>query len=185
MKIETHPVTIARTRHQLAMTLVEILVAVAIGGIVLAATGSMFHFTLRSFAAIGNYNDLDNASRNALDVLSRDIRQAHALTSFTTNQIRLMANDSNTLTYTYSPGTGMFTRQHGSASPTVLLEQCDYLNFAIYQRNPSNGWTWYPVRSNLISTAKLIDVSWKCSRQIFGEKVNTESVQTAKFVIRN
>ena len=34
-------------------------------------------------------------------------------------------------------------------------------------------------------TAKLIDVSWKCSRKIMGEKLNTESVQTAKIVIRN
>jgi type II secretory pathway pseudopilin PulG len=185
MKFATQTTTIARTRHQLAMTLVEIMVAVVIGGLVLAAIGSLFQFTLRSFAAIGNYNDLDNASRNALDTLSRDIRQAHALTAFSTNQIRLVANDSNTLTYAYSPGTGMFTRQHGSGNPTVLLEQCDYLNFAIYQRNPSNGWTWYPVTSGLLDTAKLIDVSWKCSRQIYGEKVNTESVQTAKFVLRN
>jgi hypothetical protein len=30
----------------------------------------------------------------------------------------------------------------------------------------------------------LIEVSWICSRQIFGKKVNTESVQTAKIVIR-
>jgi hypothetical protein len=30
-----------------------------------------------------------------------------------------------------------------------------------------------------------VDVSWKCSRQILGEKVNTESVQTAKIVMRN
>jgi hypothetical protein len=31
----------------------------------------------------------------------------------------------------------------------------------------------------------MIDVSWKCSREILGAKINTESVQTAKIVIRN
>jgi hypothetical protein len=33
--------------------------------------------------------------------------------------------------------------------------------------------------------AKLVDVSWLCSRKILGRKVNTESVQTAKIVMRN
>ena len=175
----------ARTRNQRAMTLLEMMMAVSIGGLVLAAVSSLLFHTTRSFAAIGNYNDLDNASRNALDVLSRDVRQARGLTSFTTNQIRLQSNDSNVLIYTYSPFTLRLTRQVGTRPATVMLKECDYLNFAIYQRNPSNGWTWYPVKSNLLATTKLIDVSWKCSRQILGNKVNTESMQTAKFVIRN
>lgn len=184
MTFATQPAACARPRNRVAMTLLELLVAVSIGGLVLAVIGFMYLNTLRSFAAIGNYAELDNASRNALDVLSRDVRQSRSLTAFTTNQITLVANDSNSLTFAYSPVTRRFTRQHAGRT-TVLLEQCDYLNFAIYQRNPSNGWTWYPVKSNLISTAKLVDVSWKCSRQILGRKVNTESVQTAKFVIRN
>jgi hypothetical protein len=166
------------------MTLVELLVSFAIGVLALAMLSFVSINTMRSFAAIGNYADLDNASRNALDVLSRDIREAHALTRFTASEISLVANDSNILVYAHDPDTLQFTRRHGDET-TVLLEQCDYLNFAIYQRNPSNGWTWYPVRSNLISTTKLIDVSWKCSREILGRKANTESVQTAKFVIRN
>ena len=167
-----------------ALSVLELLVAVAITSIVLAAIGALAVSTARSFVAMGNYNDLDRASRDALDILSRDVRQSRALTAHTSQQISLTANDNSALTYAWNPSTGQFPRQSGGTT-TVLLEQCDYLNFAIYQRNPSNNWTWYPVRSNLISTTKLIDVSWKCSRQIFGEKVNTESVQTAKFVIRN
>jgi hypothetical protein len=133
---------------------------------------------------MGNYGDLDRASRNALDILSRDVRQSRALTAYTPKQISIEANDNSTLTYTWNSSNGRFTRQSGGAT-TVLLEQCDYLNFNIYQRNPSNNWSWYPVTSNQLSTAKLIDVSWKCSRKILGQKVNTESVQTAKIVIRN
>jgi Tfp pilus assembly protein PilW len=185
MTFASHAATSARTRNWLAMTLLEIMFAVSIGGIVLAAIATLLVHTSRSFAAIGNYNDLDNASRNALDLMSRDIREARALTAFTTNQITLQDNDSNTLVFAYSPIAHNFTRRIGTKAPTVLLEQCDYLNFSIYQRNPSNDWTWYPVSSNLISTAKMIDVSWKCSREILGKKINTESVQTAKFVIRN
>jgi hypothetical protein len=133
---------------------------------------------------MGNYGDLDRASRNALDILSRDVRQSRQLLTYTPKQISLRANDNSTLTYSFNPSTGNLTRQNGGTNK-VLLTQCDYLNFSIYQRNPSNSWSWYPVSSNLIATTKLIDVSWKCSRKILGAKVNTESVQTAKIVIRN
>ncbi len=168
-----------------AMTLLEVLIAAMIATIVFAAIGTLAVFTTRSFVALGNYGDLDRASRNALDLLSRDVRQSRALTAYTPTRISLLDNDNvSTLIYNYNSSTGNFTRQSGSDTK-VLLTQCDYLNFNIYQRNPSNNWSWYPVASNQISTAKLIDVSWRCSRQILGQKVNTESVQTAKIVIRN
>ena len=173
-----------RKRRQ-AMTLLEVLIAVTIATLCFAAIGSVAVFTARSFVALGNYGDLDRASRNALDSLSRDVRQSRALTAYTPTRISLLDNDNvSTLIYNYNSSTGNLTRQSGSDTK-VLLTQCDYLNFNIYQRNPSNNWSWYPVAPNQISTAKLIDVSWKCSRKILGEKVNTESVQTAKIVIRN
>ena len=171
-------------RNCTAFSLVEMLFAVMISSVALATAGMITIFVTRSYVAMGNYADLDVASRNALDTLSRDVRQARALTSFNAHSITLTANDSSTLTYTYNPSTSRLTRQSG-AGTSVLLEQCDFLNFHIYQRNPSNNWSWYPVQGNALSTAKLLDVSWKCSRQILGEKVNTESVQTAKIVIRN
>jgi hypothetical protein len=66
---------------------------------------------------------------------------------------------------------------------TVLLTQCDTLFFDLSQRNPSNNFTFYPISDP--RTAKLVDVTWTCSRQLLQAKVNTESVQTAKIVIRN
>ena len=174
----------AANRSRQAMSLIEVLIAAAIATILFAAIGTLAVSTARSFVALGNYGDLDRASRAALDLLSRDVRQSRALTAYTPTQISLLANDNTTLIYTYNSSTGKFTRQSGS-NTKVLLSQCDYLNFNIYQRNPSNNWSWYPVASNLLSTTKLIDVSWKCSRKILGQKINTESVQTAKIVIRN
>ncbi|MEJ2010407.1 MAG: hypothetical protein P8Z30_20015, partial [Acidobacteriota bacterium] len=72
----------------------------------------------------------------------------------------------------------------------VLLTNCEYLAFGISQRNPSNEFCFYPATNTTTSKldpslCKLVDVSWKCSREIFGKKVNTESVQTAKIVMRN
>lgn len=168
-------------------TLLEMMITLSVGMIVMAAVASLTLFTARSFVASGNYADLDRASFIALDTLSRDIRQSRALTAFTTNKLVLTDNDNTTLVYQYTPATGLFTRQKNGTTK-VLLKQCDFLKFAIYQRTPTNGWNWYPITaslSNATATAKLVDVSWKCSRKILGAKVNTESVQTAKVVIRN
>jgi type II secretory pathway pseudopilin PulG len=165
------------------MTLVEIMVTTAVASIVLAAIMSLWLYSARSFVAMGNYADLDRASRNALDLMSREIRDTRSLSSFSTNHLQFLDYDGSTLTFRYSPGTRELIREKGNTNRTVLLEQCDFLAFHVSQRNPSNNFTFYP--TTVASQAKLIDVSWRCSREILGARVNTESVQTAKIVIRN
>ena len=169
-------------RNSAGMTVLELMVAGGIGSIVLTAVAMLTVFSARSFVALGNYSDLDRASRNALDLMSREIRSTKSLTSFTTSKLTFNDSDDKALVYTYSPTAHTLTREK-SGVKTVLLQQCDLLNFEISQRNPSNAFTFYPATN--ASLAKLIDVSWKCSRTILGAKVNTESVQTAKIVIRN
>lgn len=164
------------------MTLVEIMVSVAIGSIVLAAVGSLIVFTARSFVALGNYNDLDQASRNALDIMSRDIRQVRALTSYKTNYLRFTDKDNQPLEFVWDPTARTLSRIK-NAKTNILLEQCDTLRFNTSQRNPTTNFNF--VANATLAEAKLVDVSWTCSRQIFQKKANTESVQTAKIVIRN
>src|SRR5256885_10873198 len=48
-----------------AMTLVELMVATGVGSVVLAAVMALSLFSARSFAALGNYVDLDIKSRTA------------------------------------------------------------------------------------------------------------------------
>ncbi len=165
------------------MTLVEMMIAVAIGTVVMAAIGALTVFTTRSFIALGNYNDLDQASRNALDTMSRDIRQTTNVSQFATNYVYF---NNWTLLYWWHPTQKKLYRYKWAATGwqiRELLDQCDYLRFGMSQQNPSNNFNFYPTTSP--TTAKLIDVSWTCSRQILKQKVNTESVQTAKIVIRN
>jgi hypothetical protein len=164
------------------MTLMDLLFATAIGAILLAVAGTMTVFAARSVLAMTNYTELDRHSRNALDSITRDVRQAASLDSYSTNQIVLRNLDGSTCTFIYSQGQGTLTRIKDGVS-TVLLENCDRLAFNVSQRNPSNDFTFFAASS--LSTAKLIDVNWKCSREIRGQKVNTESIQTAKIVMRN
>lgn len=164
------------------MTLIELILATAIGAIILVVAATLAVFAARSVLAMTNYTELDRHSRNTLDVMTRDIRQARSLASFTTNRIVLNNLDGGTCTYTYNPAQRTLTRVQGSDSK-VLLDNCDTLTFYVSQRNPSNDFTFFPATT--LATAKLVDVSWKCSREIRGEKVNTESIQTAKIVMRN
>jgi hypothetical protein len=55
------------------------LITLGIGSLVMMAVMQTALFTARSFVAMGNYADLDRASRNALDTMSREIREAKAV----------------------------------------------------------------------------------------------------------
>jgi Tfp pilus assembly protein PilW len=165
-----------------AFTLPEMTMSVGLAAVVGATLLAVTMHTARVFAAIGNYSDLDQASRHAVDLMSRDIRQASALTSFSTNQLVFSDLTNGIFSYTWDSGAGTLTRVYNGAS-TVLLTGCDSLAFHISQHSPSNNFTFWP--ANSAASAKLIDVSWTCSRQILGQRLNTESVQTAKIAIRN
>src|SRR4051812_1025226 len=91
-------------RRRCGMTLVEMLVACGLGTIVFTAVASFTILTSRSFAALRNYDSLDRYSRNALDTLTRDIRQVRSLTSYQTNRLVFMDYDGATnLTYNWNP----------------------------------------------------------------------------------
>ena len=146
-------------------------------------------FGARSFAAMANYVNLDKYSRNALDLMSKEIRQCNSLKLAEQNYLWFENSDGGDLLYYYFPSSRTlyrYTKAAAAASWKVdakpLLDQCDYLKFSIFQRNPILGtYDQYPTAS--ADTCKLVQLSWICSRRLIGNK-NTESVQSAKVVIR-
>src|SRR5512138_358676 len=74
-----------RRRRNSGLTLVEVMVASALGGLVLACVGSLCMYGSRSSVALLNYTDLDSKSRYAADLLSREMRQATAVLECQTN----------------------------------------------------------------------------------------------------
>lgn len=172
-----------------AFTLIEMSVSMAVSGIILTALLSFTIYASRSFAALENYVDLEQKSQNALDTLTRDIRQTISLSSYgtrtvngqlVTNSLTFNDSDGQPLTFTYADD--VLLRQKNGAS-TMILTNVDYLSFLIYQRNPIGG-SYDQFSTYNAPNCKLISVSWICSRSILGSKLNTESVQTAKIVIR-
>lgn len=174
------------------MTLIEIMVAMAIGGVILAMVGSLALWSVRSFAAMANYAELDALSRNALDNLTREIRQVQGLNTYTTNsvmkELALIDSDGQPLYFRYNKLAKTLTRVK-FGQQKVLLRDCSLLDFNLYQRNNvSNTFNQYTVATgtNASLTCKVVQVNWICSRKLLPtELINSESVQTAKIVIRH
>lgn len=163
-------------------TLVEALIAIGVTGLIMLALASISMVSGRSFVAFANYVDLDSANRIAMDTLTRDLRECNRVSGFTTNQLVIEGMDGINITYNYDAPRKILTRTRGGVVKT-LLTQCDTLSFNIAQRNPVNGsYDVYPTAT--ATTAKVVNVSWNCSRTILGHKANTENVQTARIVIR-
>jgi hypothetical protein len=69
----------------------------------------------------------------------------------------------------------------------VLLQNCDLLQFQLYQRNPlTNAFDAFPTTTaNWSNTVKLVEISWRTSVNLAPTIVtNSEDVQTARIVIR-
>jgi hypothetical protein len=158
------------------------LVGIGLGSILMTVVAALSLYSGRCFAALTNYVDLNQSSRKALDTMTRDIRQVNRLTDFSPTQLTFEDADGQPLYFVYYETTKRLRRIKGTTSE-ILLDHCDYLQFAIYQRNPIGGtYDQYPTASP--ATCKLVQVSWVCSRDLWEKPLNTESVQTAKIVIR-
>jgi type II secretory pathway pseudopilin PulG len=171
--------------RQAGFTAIEMVFAAGISVVILTAAAVFFLFSLRSFASIANYADLNGKDRYATDVLTRDIRNALQVVSSTANQIVLKAPPvagSNTVTYTYDSTAKTLSRVDNSSSKTLLtgVSSC---SFSLYQRPTTNSYDKFPAGD--INNVKLIGYKWSCTRKLVGTQSESESVQMAKVSIRN
>lgn len=169
-------------RSNSGFTLVEAMIALGVTGLIMLALVSISMLSGRSFVAFSNYVDLDSDNRIAMDTLTRDIRECTRVTGYSTNRLVIEEAGGSSITYQYFSDRKILTRTQNGVVKT-LLTGCDTLTFNIAQRNPVNGsYDVYPTAT--VADAKVVNVSWNCSREILGHKANTENVQTARIVIR-
>lgn len=166
----------------LGFTLIELLVSVACGTIVCTALGMCSVFIARTFASMTNYVSLDTYSRLAVDKITSEVRQSAGVSSCTSNRLSLIDYDGVALQFIYSPLAKTLTRTKNTTS-TVLLTDCEAFAFSMFQRNPIGG-TYDQYSTASPSTCKIVSMDWICARSVLGSIRNSESVQTAKVVIR-
>jgi prepilin-type N-terminal cleavage/methylation domain-containing protein len=178
-------------------TLVEVLISAALAGMVLAMVMGIFNYSGTSFAAMGNYSDLDRNSRKAVDLLSKQIRNSSGLSSFSTNAsgkflIFTNATAGTQFSLSYDPSSRVLSYRQTGGHWQTLLTGCDQWDFSLYSKAPKltpTNITFYAATNDAgqldPSVCKLVNMTWKCSRNIFGSKRNTETIQTAEIVLRN
>jgi type II secretory pathway pseudopilin PulG len=172
-------------------TLLELLIAAGIGSILIACIAALSLYGARSFSVIGNFADMDADSRQALDLLSREFRQASAVVNYQTNlPVKWISVTTNAavgatakVTWDSHAGTVTLTAR---GHDRLLLEECDYWDIRLYQRIPVISGTNVAFAGTATTNdCKAIEMSWRCSRTNQGQHFNTESLQRAYLVLRN
>ncbi len=179
-------------RAKQGWTLVEMMVAVALFSLGSMSLMGLYVFSIKSMASMYNYAALDQLNRQAMDQLTREIRQSKRVLAYTTNSITILtANDDGstpTVTYSFSPSTKKMIRTSSDGTSRLLLDNCSLLNFELFTRCPSNavyGFGSFPVAvNNWSNTVKVLQLTWKTAMKLPSGIVNSENVQTARIVIR-
>ena len=178
-------------------TLVEMMIAIAVSIAVIATIVMLAIISAQNFVATSNYVQMNDQSRLALDLISREIRNATAVTAFSTNnpQFLRLTNAISGVgsTITHSTGTRMLTLSITGQGDRTLLTGCESFGFQLYNRYPltsSTNISFY-ISTNATTgvldpkLCKVVNMKWKCTRTIVGSKLSTEIVQTAQVMLRN
>lgn len=171
-----------RRAAQRGFTLPELLIGIGLAGLVIAVIGSLSLYSGVNFACLINYTEMDSASLNAMNRLTRDIRSANGASAISTNSITLRTDTGSPLTYSYSGNTRTLSRIDGT-NTSVILRECDQLQFFVYQRTPIEGqFAQYEIGDT--NESKVVFVTWTCSRTVFGRKLTTDSASAGRVVMR-
>ena len=167
------------------MTLVELLVATAIGVMMMAGLLSFMVYSVRAFASMDNYIVMDQKSRYALDRFTSVVRQVDGLASISSNAISFNRGGTN-ITFSYNASAGTLAQVAGGSS-SLLLSNVTVCTFGTFARDFSavtNTFDNLPA-TGIATNCKAVTISWTCSRRVFGSAVNTELEKSGQVIIRN
>ena len=186
------PRTVKRSRAR-GFTLAEYLVATSIGLLALAAALVLWAFATKTCASLLGYVELSSTSKNALDRITQEVRNAKRIQSCTSTQLvikvpPLTGTNDDTVWLGYDRDKGTLTRRRVRVlfpeEKTVLLTECTNFQFSVYQRVPSNS-NFGLITTWTTNEAKVVQMQWTCVRKVTGDKSSVETQVSSKVVIRN
>jgi hypothetical protein len=166
------------------------MVATAVGLVLISFVLVLTIYGQRSFQVMSNYSDLDAKSRQAIMLLSKEIRQATHVTQARTNSSGKLLTLTNTVEHSgfnlaWDAGARTVTIEQMPGITNVLLTGCDEWNYTLYNDAPRIiGGKVVFSQSTSPAACKLIEMSWTCSRTIAG-KSSLPSVESVSFALRN
>ena len=179
-------------------TLVEMMVAVGIFALSGVGLMGLYLYSINSMASIYNYSLLDQYNRQAMDQLTREIRQSFKVLTYNTNSITVQTADASgnpgpKVTYSFDSVSQQLLRNSDDGTSQVLLKNCNLLSFQLFTRCPTNGTldvldsitNAFPIAtSNWTNTVKVLRLTWKTTISHPSGILNSENIQTAQVVIR-
>lgn len=182
-----------------AFTLVEVMVASALGVIVLAGVMTAFLFLGRTGYAVQNYSDMESQARTAMETFALDVRMAYdvawTVSSGEATAVTVTVEEGGNpakYTYTYNASAGTFSRQ--KVHPAVGTSRT--LLTGIKANNRVDFFTAYKIDTQRIdfattssgaasSMTKQIQISLEAQRLRTTLSAATNKVVSARFVLRN
>lgn len=160
-------------------TLVEVMVAALISGVVLAtATGSLL-FLAKSTAGIANYQEMNMTTRYTLELFASDARMTADVNFATSTTVSLEVYDSSgaleTVIYSYDPDNAQFSRTVGGAT-RILLSDVDSVDLKYF--------TLRRDETTVLVEMKEIQLQVVMSRNVLNVG-NTNEILSARFMMRN
>jgi len=144
----------SRKHKTQAFTLIELMIAMALGMIVMASVATTFTSQTRTYSAQEQINQMEQNARGALDIMSREIKMAGynpaagtvtGVVTYTSTALTIQADlngdgsispnsaDNEQIAYAYDSANKNITRQVGSGTAETLAENINGLTFTYYQ----------------------------------------------------
>jgi prepilin-type N-terminal cleavage/methylation domain-containing protein len=169
------------TNSRVGFTLLELLVTLGVGLIISTATIVFAVYASRTLALLSNRVDMERASRETLDYLSRELRTARTVSCPSAHELKFVTPDSTECIYEYSPTAKTLSRR-AEGQTHIWLSGCDALTFTLYQA-PSSKANFGDFKAVGKSTPKLVEASWTLTRPLAGSTVVQQS-QSGRIVLR-
>jgi hypothetical protein len=183
-----------------------VLIATSLASILLAGVLTTFLMMGRNGVNLQNYTELEAQARKALELFSREVRLAYAVTAYSSTTVTLSIPDTSSnrttllysVTYTFDTGTNKFTRTGppadnpaGASSTTTLISNVRQISgtnpFNYYRYVTSGGYqTGYTTNTAANTTEiKQIEINFVAQRASTTVVTATDKVMSARFIVRN
>lgn len=174
-------------RSQGGFSVVELLVAMGISSMALAAVLSTVTFVARSSISTTDYADMDREARSGLETFARDVRMASDVVAFSTNAVTLQvvtASGTTNVNYTFVPQTKIFYRAYGTSGQRALIKNIDRFQLSRYSiaLDPDTG---QPMEAANSLDTKQIQLELRSIRSGPAKAFASNNVVSARYVLRN
>jgi len=171
-------------------SLVELLIAMSLSSIALAAVLSTVTFVARSSMSTSDYADMDREARAGLETFARDVRMASDVitfdevnANFVTLEVVGAGGTKTNVTYTFVPLDKTFYRAYGTSAQRALISNIETFRLSRYSIALDDAGQ--PKKATNHFETKQIQLELRSVRSGPGKAFASNNVVSARYILRN